>query len=140
MALPALKIEYEVSMEERVARLEVNIEHIRSDISEMKEMDQRLMSKIDGVKDSVAALALSTEKSFTALALSMENSFASLALSTEKSFASLTLSTEKSFASLALSTERSFGKLNFYRMVDRLWWVGISAGLLSVVAKAFGWI
>jgi predicted nucleic acid-binding Zn-ribbon protein len=107
MALPALKIEAEVFMEERVARLEVNVEHIQSDISEMKvdirgirseikEMDQRLTARIDGVKDSVAVLALSTEK--------------------------------------------SFGKLNFDRMVDRLWWVGISAALLSVVAKAFGWI
>jgi hypothetical protein len=47
MALPVLKIEEEVFMEGHVARLEMNIEHIRSDISEMKVVNQRLMSKIE---------------------------------------------------------------------------------------------
>ena len=105
-------------MEARVARLETSVEHIQSDISEiktgvygirseMKEMDQRLTAKIDGVKDSVATLALSMEKSF---------------------------------ASLALSTEKSFGELHFDRMVDKLWWIGISTALLSVMAKGFGGI
>jgi|GEM_PF-2030081 len=118
MAMAAQKIAPEMFMEERTARLETNVEHIRSDISEMKvdireirgemkEMDQRLTSKIegvsqqlsariDGVKDSVAALALATEKSFTSLKGS--------------------------------------------RMADRIWWIAISAGLLSVIARAFKWI
>jgi chromosome segregation ATPase len=49
MALPVLKIEEEVFMEANVARLDTNIEHIRSDISEMKAVNQRIMSKIEDV-------------------------------------------------------------------------------------------
>ena len=64
-------------MEERVAVLEANIEHIRSDVSDMKTdirrlndkidgVDQKLTAKIDAVKDGLANLALSMEKAFGA--------------------------------------------------------------------------
>lgn len=114
MAMPAQKIAPEMFMEERVAKLETHIEHIQSDISELKvdvreirgeikevrgemqEIDRRLTSKIDSVKDSVAALALKTEQSFTAL--------------------------------------------NVSRMADRVWWLLIAAGLLTVMARGFKWL
>jgi len=78
MAMPALMFELETPVEERVARLEANVEHIRSDISDMKVdlrrlndkidgVDERLSAKIDALKDSVASLALTFEKSFAAL-------------------------------------------------------------------------
>jgi hypothetical protein len=67
MALPALKFELENPVEERVARLDVNVEHIQSDVSEMKIDVRRLNDKIDGLKESVAALSLTMEKSFAEL-------------------------------------------------------------------------
>jgi predicted nucleic acid-binding Zn-ribbon protein len=78
MAMCALLLESENPVEERVARLEANVEHIRSDISDMKidirrlndkidNVDHKLTDKIDGLKDSVTALALNVEKSFAAL-------------------------------------------------------------------------
>ena len=78
MALPALKFEMEPPLEERVARLEANVEHIQKDVSDMKidirrlgdkidSMDQKLSAKIDSVKDLVTNLAINMEKSFAAL-------------------------------------------------------------------------
>lgn len=51
-------------MEERIARLESDVAHLRADVSEMKGDIKKLDSKVDTVKDSVASLALATEKSF----------------------------------------------------------------------------
>jgi hypothetical protein len=67
MAMPALMFELETPLEERVARLEVNVEHIRSDVSDMKAdirrlgdkldtVDQRLSAKIDTVIQAIAEL------------------------------------------------------------------------------------
>jgi hypothetical protein len=67
MAMPALMFELETPLEERVARLEANVEHIQKDVSDMKIDIRRLDDKIDGVKDAVTALALNMEKSFAAL-------------------------------------------------------------------------
>jgi hypothetical protein len=78
MAMPALKFELETPVEELVARLEANVEHIRSDVSDIKTdirrlsdkidaVDQRLSGRIDGGKDSVMSPALTVEKSFAAL-------------------------------------------------------------------------
>jgi predicted nuclease with TOPRIM domain len=73
MAMPALKFELETPLEERVGRLEANVEHIRIDVSDIKndirrlndkieKVDQRLSDKIDGVKDAVTALTAKMEK------------------------------------------------------------------------------
>ncbi|HWM69730.1 MAG TPA: hypothetical protein VNO35_24340 [Steroidobacteraceae bacterium] len=49
MAMPALMSELEEPVEERVAKLEIHVEHIRSDISDMKTDIRRLNDKIDAV-------------------------------------------------------------------------------------------
>jgi chromosome segregation ATPase len=64
MAMPALMLELETPVEERVARLEANVEHIRSDISDVKidlrrlndkveSIDQKLITRIDGVDEKL---------------------------------------------------------------------------------------
>jgi phage shock protein A len=69
MAMPALLLESENPVEERVARLEANVEHIRSDVSDMKtdirrlgdkidNVDQKLSSKIDSVFQAIAELRI----------------------------------------------------------------------------------
>jgi SMC interacting uncharacterized protein involved in chromosome segregation len=78
MAMPALKFELETPLEERVARLEANVEHIQKDVSDLKidvrrlydkidTVDHKLSSKIDSLKDTVSALAINMEKSFASL-------------------------------------------------------------------------
>jgi NifB/MoaA-like Fe-S oxidoreductase len=104
MAIPALKIEPEAPLEERFARLEVNVEHIQKDVSDMKvdiltakidAFEQRLTGKIDSLKDVVTALAINMEKQFG-----------------------------------ALRTARAF---------DRVWWLLMSAAILSIMGRAFKW-
>jgi predicted nucleic acid-binding Zn-ribbon protein len=78
MALSALKFELETPVEERVSRLEANVEHIQKDVSDLKidvrrlndkidSVDQKLSAKIDSLKDTVSALAINMEKSFASL-------------------------------------------------------------------------
>jgi len=74
MALPALMLEPEAPLEERVARLEANVEHIQKDVSDMKIDIRRLGEKIDSVKDSVTALAINMETKFA----DIEKSFGAL--------------------------------------------------------------
>jgi chromosome segregation ATPase len=67
MAIPALKLELEEPVEDRVGKLEAHVEHIRADVSESKIEIRRLNDKVDEVKDSLAKFALSVEKSFAEL-------------------------------------------------------------------------
>jgi peptidoglycan hydrolase CwlO-like protein len=68
MGMPARKLEFEeVTVEDRLTKLESNVAHIQSDLSEIKGDIRHLDAKIDSVKDSIAALALSTEKSISKL-------------------------------------------------------------------------
>jgi ABC-type phosphate transport system ATPase subunit len=74
MALPALKFEMETPLEERVARLEANVEHIQKDVSDMKIDIRRLGDKIDSVHQKLSAkiesvndLVINVEKSLAAL-------------------------------------------------------------------------
>src|SRR5258707_12810320 len=96
MAMPALMLKLEAPVEERVARLEANVEHIQKDVSDMKidirrlgdkidSVDQKLSTKIDGVDQKLSAKTESVKDLVTALAINMEKSFANV----EKSFASL---------------------------------------------------
>jgi phage shock protein A len=69
MAMTASLLESESPVEERVARLEANVEHIRSDISDVKidirrlgdkmdNVDQKLSTKIDSVVQAIAELRI----------------------------------------------------------------------------------
>ena len=66
MGMPARKLEFEEpTVEERSTSRDPTVAHIQSDVSEMKADIRRLDAKIDAVKDSLAAQAVSTEKSFS---------------------------------------------------------------------------
>src|SRR5258708_18477821 len=54
MTRPALTFQPEDPMEERVAKLEANVEHIRSDVSDIKTDVRRLNDKIDGVNKELS--------------------------------------------------------------------------------------
>jgi uncharacterized protein YlxW (UPF0749 family) len=72
MGMPARKLEYEEPLvEERIARLEVKVEHIQEDVSELKIDIRRLDAKFDSLKDLVTNLALSMERRFSNLTVWM---------------------------------------------------------------------
>ena len=87
MGMPALKLEFEeVTVEERLARLEANVEHIQSDVSELKGHIQRLDNKIDSVKDSITTLSVTIQKMVTRLILWGVACFAALLATMARGF------------------------------------------------------
>jgi len=107
MALPAMKFEQEDPVEERIARLETNVENIQSDITEMKGDIRKLGDKIDDVDKRLGGRIDEVDKRLTGMLLGLERSFADLKV----------------------------GRAN-----DRVWWLVIAAGILSVMAHGFKWI
>ena len=70
MAMPALKLIFEeVSVEERLARPDSNVENIQTNVAEMRVDIRRLNDKFDTLKDSIATLTLSTERTISKLTL-----------------------------------------------------------------------
>jgi predicted nuclease with TOPRIM domain len=70
MGMPALKLKFEeVSVEERLARLESSVENIQTNVAEMRVDIRRLNDKFDTLKDAIATLTLSTERTISKLTL-----------------------------------------------------------------------
>jgi predicted RNase H-like nuclease (RuvC/YqgF family) len=67
MATQAANLERTV--EARISRLESHVEHIQSDITEMKANILRLDHKFDSLRDSLSEFRLATEKTFARLTL-----------------------------------------------------------------------
>ena len=67
MAMPALVSKMETPVEERVARLEANVDHMRSDVADIKIDLRRLNDKVEALDHAVASLALTMEKGFAEL-------------------------------------------------------------------------
>ena len=143
MDVPARVLEREKPVEERIARLETKVDHIQSDMADMKldirslqekidktgesltqkidAMDQKLSQKIDAVDqkltariDGVVARIDAVKDSVTDLALSVEQSFRAM--------------------------ERSIGSLQVGRALDRVCWLLMSGALLGIMARAFKWL
>jgi predicted RNase H-like nuclease (RuvC/YqgF family) len=132
MALPALKFETETPLEERVARLEANVEHIQKDVSDMKIDIRRLGDKIDSVDQKLSAKIDGIDQKLSAKTDSVKDLVTALAINVEKSFANV----EKQFTNV----EKSFAALHAARAFDRVWWLLMSGALLGVMARAFKWI
>ena len=158
MAIPALKIEPEAPLEERVARLEVNVEHIQKDVSDMKVdirrlgdkidgvdqkltakidgVDQKLTAKIDGVEQRLTAKIDGVDQKLTAKIDGVDQRLTGKIDSLKDVVTALAINMEKQFANV----EKSFGALRTARAFDRVWWLIMSAGILSIMARAFKWI
>jgi len=95
MAMPALKFEQETPVEERVAILEANVGHIRSDIADMKidirklndkmdGMDQRLLGRIDGADQKLTGKIDAVEQKLTVRSDGLKDAIVNLTLSMER--------------------------------------------------------
>jgi outer membrane murein-binding lipoprotein Lpp len=129
VAMPALKLELEDPVEDRIAILESDVKHIRSDVSDLKTdvrrlndkmdgMDQRLNGKMDAIDQRLNGKMDAIDQRLNAKIDGVKDLVASQALATEKSFA----------------------KLNVGRALDRVWWLLIAASILGVMARGFKWI
>jgi chromosome segregation ATPase len=157
MALPALKFELETPVEERVARLEANVEHIQKDVADTKidvrrlndkidGVDQKLSAKIDSVDQKLSARIDNVDQKLSAKIDSVKDSVAALAINMEKAFANVEkrfTDVEKRFTDFErrfTDFEKSFAALHSARAFDRVWWLLMSGALLGVMARAFKWI
>ncbi len=154
MALPALKFESEASLEECVARLEANVEHIQKDVSDMKidirrlgdkidSVDQKLSAKIDSVDQKLAAKIDSVDQKLAARIDGVDQKLAARIDSVKDSVTALAINMEKSFANVEkqfTNVEKSFAGLHAARAFDRVWWLLMSGALLGIMARAFKWI
>ena len=76
-------------MEERLTRLESNVEHIQSDVSEMKVDIRRLNDKIDGIDQRLCAKIDGGDQKLSDKIDSLKDQISGLALTTEKSHSQL---------------------------------------------------
>lgn len=118
MAVPALKLELEKPVEERITRLEVNVEHITSDVADLKSEVRRVNDKIDGAEQRLSDKIDAVDKKQSARSDSLAEALAKLTLTVEKAFADAKLA----------------------RAYDRVWWLLMSGALLSLMARALHWI
>ena len=147
MAMPALKFEPEDPLEDRIARLEVNVEHIQKDVSEMKvdirrlndkidAVDQNLTAKIDAVDAKLTAKIDAVDAKLTAKIDGVDQRLTGKIDSLKDAQTTLAINMEKGFAAV----EKSLGELRIARGFDRVWYLLMIAGILSVMARAFKWI
>ena len=147
MAMPAVKFEPEDPLEDRVARLEVNVEHIQKDVSEIKVdirrlndkvdvVDQKLTAKIDAVDTKLTAKIDAVDAKLTAKIDGVDQRLTGKIDSLKDALATLAVNMEKGFAAV----EKSLGELRTARAFDRVWHLLMIAGILSVMARAFKWI
>jgi len=136
MAMPAVKFEPEDPLEDRVARLEVNVEHIQKDVSEMKVDIRRLNDKIDAVDNKLTAKIDAVDAKLTAKIDGVDQRLTGKIDSLKDTLTMLAINMEKGFAAV----EKSLGELRTARAFDRVWHLLMIAGILSVMARAFKWI
>ena len=130
MAMPALQLETETFVEdERTARLEAHVEHMRSDISDLKvdvrrldgkigDMDKRLCGEIKDGDLRVFGKIEALDQKFTV------------------KFDGLKDVMDKGFSAI----DRKFAKMNISRIWDRVWFLLTAAGIFAVMARGFKWI
>jgi len=129
MARPALKFQLEDPMEERVAKLEANVEHIRSDVSDIKVDVRRLNDKIDGVNKDLSGKIDAVNKDLSGKidAVNKDLSGRIDALS-------------KDLSGKIDAVVQAIAELRIGRALDRVWWLLMSGALLGIMARAFKWI
>lgn len=116
-------------MEERVARLEVKVDHLQSDVTEIKARVTRLEDKLDAFRGYV-------DGKFDEMRERFDKKIDGLRESFDRKIDGVTESFEKKLDKLTEAVH----SLRVSRWVDRVWWLVISAGMLAVMARGFKWI
>jgi chromosome segregation ATPase len=151
MAMPALLLELEDTVEERVARLEANVEHVRSDVSDMKvdirrlgdkidSVDQKLSAKIDSVDQKLSARIDSVDQKLSAKIDSVDQKLSAKIDSVDQKLSAQIDGVDQNLSTKIDSVVQSIAELRIGRALDRVWWLLMSGALLGILARAFKWI
>jgi predicted RNase H-like nuclease (RuvC/YqgF family) len=108
-------------VEDRLGKIEAHVEHMRSDISDLKidvrrlndkidDVDKRLSDKIDDVNKGLSAKTDEVDKRLTGKIDGLKDSM-----------------------------EKEFRKLDRERLYDRVWYLLIAGTILGVMAHGFKW-
>jgi hypothetical protein len=111
-------LQLEDPMEERVAKLEANVEHIRSDVSDIKTDVRRLNDKIDGVNRDLSGKLDAINKDLSG---KIDGVY-------------------KDLSGKIDTVIQAIADLKIGRALDRVWWLLMSGALLGIMARAFKWI
>src|SRR5688572_9554466 len=111
MGLPAIPLDRETPVEERLARLEANAQHIQSDVTEIKVDIRRMDAKIDRVHETLIARIDSLRDALNARIDGLRDRMDAL--------------------------ERSFHSAKVWALIL---YIALAGGLLGVLARGFKWI
>jgi chromosome segregation ATPase len=163
--MPARKLELETPVEDRPGKIEAHIEHMRSDISDLKvdvrrlndkldEVDKRLGGKIDEVDKSLGGKIDEVDKRLGGKIDGVDKSLGGKIDEVDKSLGGKIDEVDKTLGgktdevdkrltgkidSLKDSMEKEFRKLDRERLYDRVWFLLIAAAILGVMAHGFKW-
>jgi len=162
MALPALKVELEDPVAERVARLEANYEHMCSDISDIKTDVRRLNEKMDFLTTDLTGKINAADQKQTGKLEAVDQKLTDKIealdqkLTTkidavdQKLTGKIEALGEKLTAKIETIDQKQTTKIDFVlqavmdlkigRALDRVWWLLMSGALLGIMARAFKWI
>jgi hypothetical protein len=129
MAIPALKVELENPVEDRIGKLEAHVEHIRADVADTKIEVRRLNDKVDGLGQSMSAKTDGVNQTLSGKIDAVDRR---LSAKIDEG--------KDALANLALRMEKLFAELKIGRALDRVWWLLMCGALLGVMARGFKWI
>jgi predicted transcriptional regulator len=143
MAMPARKLEWETPVEDRLGKIEAHIEHMRSDISDLKvdvrrlnekvdEVDKRLGGKIDEVDKRLGEKIDDVDKRLCAKIDEVDKRLGEKIDDVDKRLTG-------KLDGLKDSMEKEFRTLDRERLYDRVWFLLIAAAILGVMAHGFKW-
>jgi predicted nuclease with TOPRIM domain len=125
MAVPARRIEAEVSMEARIARLESDTAHIQCDVQDLRQ-------EMKGLRQETKELNEKFDRRFGELSDKIDTTRKELEGKIDARFGELGMK----FGEL----QKALGSINVGRAWDRVWMMLSMAALLGVMARGFKWI
>jgi len=140
MAVPALMFESENPVEERVAVLEANVEHIRSDISDIKVDIRRLNDKIGDVDHKLSDKIDAVDQKLTDKIDAVDQKLTVKIDRTDQKLMRKIDGVDQKFTGKIDSIAQAISDLKIGHAHDRVWWLLMSAALLGIMARAFKWI
>src|SRR3569833_240898 len=121
MAMPANKFEPEAPLEDRVARLDANVEHIQRDVSEMKTDIRRLNDKVEAVDHKLTAKIDGVEQKLTAKIDGVDHKLTAKIDGVDQRLTGKIDSLKDVITAMAINMEKQFGTLRAGRALDRVW-------------------
>ena len=132
MAMPARKLELETPVEDRFGKLEAHIEHMRSDISDLKVDVRRLNDKLDEVDKRLGEKIDEVDKRLVGKIDEVDKRLGGKVDEVDKRLTG-------KIDGLKNSMDKEFRKLDRERLYDRVWYLLIAGTILSVMAHGFKW-